>query len=398
MKRHFIPILIVSLSLNAAEPVLDFYRSALQTLKSGQITALETRRGESSISAEKTNRFSNLSLDATYTYTKADQLSGPFNMTTFALSDSLDLFGKRTYTIETLRLETLGNQRLIDARKQTLYISLIDMITAYRKGKALYGLHQSLYTQQDAILGHLKTAAASGNFARMDAERFSDALALLLTQLTKEKNALAAMREQLKLYAPQQRIPSLDEVALNADQNAFLAHEPTLQYTVLHSRQIAEQASGVSKGWVPDVVVGAAYQFNNDPTSYGDNYALNAGIHMGFGGGIAKQAESLRVSALQTSLQSVQQTIEVKQRYIALRNAFETAEQLIEDLQEAEVRADKTSAAMQKAYLKHFVDFNAYLQTIQNLLAIKEQAIDARFQKIRSALILNALSSGVIYE
>ena len=139
MKRHLILILIVSLSLNATEPVLDFYRSALQTLKSGQIRALETRRGESSISAERTNRFSNLSLDAIYTYTKADQLKDSFNMTTFALSDSLDLFGKRTYTIETLRLETLGNQRLIDARKQTLYISLIDMITAYQKGKALYG-------------------------------------------------------------------------------------------------------------------------------------------------------------------------------------------------------------------------------------------------------------------
>lgn len=382
----------------ASDTVIAFYRSALDTLETGKLAALELQRGDLAVSAAAIDRFSTLSLDLLYTYTHAKLLKDPFQTTDIVFSDTIDLFGKQRDSIEALRLESQGNLRVLDFQKQQLFTALTDLIVSYRKGEALYRLHDAFYQQQSSVLEDLRIGVKSGSFPRMDADRFADSLALLEVQITKERSSIDTMKAQLALYAPGHAIPSPAEANVSADEQSFVAHAPQLRYTALHARALTAQASGAAKQWRPDLVAGMAYQFNDDPTANGDNYAFNAGIHMGFGGGIGKSAEAAQVAALQANLQTTQQRIEVQQQYLVLHSDYDSAGHLLEVLEKAVHSAETNTETMQTAYLKHYVDFNAYLQTMQQLLSLKEQQIEARYQAIRSALLLNTLSRGEIYE
>lgn len=398
MIKPFISMLALCATLAASDTLVTFYRAALDTLGTGKIVALESRRGDLAVSGAETDRFSALSLDVLYTHTNAKLLKDPFQTTDIVFSDTIDLFGKQHDSIEALRLESQGNLRLLDMQKQQLFTALTDLVVSYRKGEALYRLHEHFYQQQSTVLEHLRAGVNSGSFPRMDADRFADALSVLEVQIIKEKKSVETMKTQLALYAPGQLIPTPEEQNLSADEQRFISQSPQLRYTAVHAKALAAQASGTSKQWRPDLVAGAAYQFNDDPTANGDNYSFNAGIHLGFGGGIGKNAEAARVAALQANLETTRQRVEVQQQYLALRSDYESADHVLGILENAVRSAEKNAETMQNAYLKHYVDFNTYLQTMQQLLSLKEQQIDARYQTIRNAHLINTLSRGEIYE
>jgi len=67
-------------------------------------------------------------------------------------------------------------------------------------------------------------------------------------------------------------------------------------------------------------------------------------------------------------------------------------------VQEALQRALLTMKKVQIAYLKHYIDFNSYIQTLQSLLSIQEEEIDTHITKQKNITILNTLSRGEIYE
>lgn len=398
MLRHSAMLFILCTVLSAGEPLVAFYRTALETLGTGKMAALESRRGDLAVSGAETDRFATLSADLLYTHTNADLLKQPFQTTDIALGDTIDLFGKRRDSIEALRLESQGNLQLLDLQKQQLFTALADLVVAYRKAEALFRLHARFYRQQNSVLEHLRSGAKAGAFPRMDADRFADALSALEVQIAEERSSIDTMKAQLALYAPGQPIPAPEDQNVSADEARFVLHAPQLRYTALHAGALAAQASGIAKQWRPELVAGMAYQFNNDPTANGDNYAFNAGLHMGFGGGIGKRAEAARVAALQANLEATRQRVEVRQRYLALRSNYESAEQSLSILENAVRNAGKNAETMQKAYLKHYVDFNTYLQTVQQQLSLEVQRIDARYRAIRSALLLNVLSRGEIYD
>lgn len=275
---------------------------------------------------------------------------------------------------------------------------MTDLVVAYRKAEALYDIHEHFYQQQSTVLEQLRTGVKSGSFPRMDAGRFADALSTLEVQIIKEHRSIEMMKAQLALYAPGQPVPSPSDENVSADVQSFIESSPQLRYTTLHARALSAQASGTAKQWHPDLVAGAAYQFNDDPTANGDNYSFNAGIHFGFGGGLGDNAEAARIAALQANLETRRQRVEAQQQYLSLRSAYDTAAHLLEVLKSALCSAEKNAKIIQKAYLKHYVDFNAYLQTMQQLLSLQEQQIEARYQSIRSTQVLNALSQGAIYE
>lgn len=393
-----IPLLFLLCAVVAADPLLPFYREALATVGTAERVALEVRKGDLAVSGAERDRFSALSLDLNYGHTDTTLLKQPYQTTDILFSDTIDLFGRQRDAVEALRLASKGRIQQLNIQKQQLYTALADLVVSYRKAEALYRLHDGFYHRQSVVLEHLRSGVASGSVPSMDAGRFASALVMLEVQTVRERNSVDTMKTQLALYAPGVPVPAPAEQNLSVTEAAFMARSPQLHSAALQAKALAAMAEGTAKQWRPDVVAGAAYQFNNDPTANGDNYTFSAGVRMAFGGGIGDRAEAARVGALQADLDTTRQRVEVQQRFLSLRADYDTAVQVLTLLQTTVRSAEQQADTMQNAYLKHFVDFNTYLQTMQQLLSLKAQQIEARYRGIRSALLLNAFGKGAIYD
>ncbi|HHH37192.1 MAG TPA: hypothetical protein ENK77_01080 [Epsilonproteobacteria bacterium] len=185
---------------------------------------------------------------------------------------------------------------------------------------------------------------------------------------------------------------------MHSDLPRFLAHSPQLKLNDNRARQSLQKVKQIQQSWMPDAVIGANQEYNNDPTANGDNYTLSMGLSMHFDGGMTHSAERQKVDALRINSQKKALEIERKAQYIAWKSNYQTAKRSLASLSKTLKKTNISLKNMRTAYLKHYVDLNTYLQTVKEGLATHEAQIDAKYRMIENALILNVLSEGNIYE
>ncbi len=183
MLKKILLFAFVSVLINADDNVVNFYKSALQTLKYNQTYDLYKKSNTLEKKAVTYNRFANFSLDGGYTYTKADRLNNPFNTSNVSFNDTIDLFGRSSYKVEELALNLKAKDTVLKIQKESLFTFLIDMIGAYGQTKEQLSLHMTLLDEQQSIFNKLQLLNSSGAVSTMDMLRFKNSLTLLKTQI-----------------------------------------------------------------------------------------------------------------------------------------------------------------------------------------------------------------------
>ena len=395
---------IVTLSLFAFTLQADmssFYKDALHTLQYEKSYTLYETSNKTSQSAVSYSKYANFSVDAAYTNTHAKLLpttAGNFNTIDISLSDSIDIFGKNNYKIESLRLEQKATKVQLNAKKEQLFIALINLVSLYNRTSQELQLHQNLFTEQEAIYKKLKLLGEHGDMTKLDVLRFKNTLTTLKTKIVSQNQALKKMKKQLHLYAPHVAIPTLDATRLLFSKEEFIAHNPQATLNSLDAQKKLAQANGMNNSYFPTLDAGISYQKLDDPTGYGDNYSIGVALHLPLNRGDFKEAEALKVSALSFEAQSITYKIQRENEYIGYRESFENASKQLAILEKALSDYKESEATIKTAYLKQYVDFNTYLQVLKQALDVKKQIIAMGAQKAKEATLINAIASGVVYE
>lgn len=378
--------------------ILPFYREALKTLSYQDTYTLQQQSRALSIEAKKKQRYLNLDAGVMHGTTKAKLLEHYFNNTDIGITDTIDLFGKSAEEIHLIQLQMKEDRLLLQVQKEKLFLSLLTMITAYSVSEEKLQLYQKLYQTQAQLLDAARAALKAGAIPMLELTRLENILALIEVQRDSEEQISTMMRAQLKLYAPHIAIPKLSSAKLHSDLPRFLAHSPQLKLNDNRARQSLQKVKQIQQSWMPDAVIGANQEYNNDPTANGDNYTLSMGLSMHFDGGMTHSAERQKVDALRINSQKKALEIERKAQYIAWKSNYQTAKRSLASLSKTLKKTNISLKNMRTAYLKHYVDLNTYLQTVKEGLATHEAQIDAKYRMIENALILNVLSEGNIYE
>jgi len=272
------------------------------------------------------------------------------------------------------------------------------MIEMYHRTVEQHALYQTLFNRQNKIYKKLQTLEKNGDISNLDVLRFSNTLSRLQAQIVSLENQAIKMKKQLKLYVPNQPIPSLHHVKLRRSKESFLAHDPRNDINRYDAHKKSVQAKGMEKSYIPTVTTGVAYQQLDDPTSFGNNYSLNIGLHMPLNQGDFKEAEALKVAALSSQSRSIEMKLQRENEYISRHQAYLNATKELAVLKHSLMAYQKSEKSTKEAYLKQYVDFNTYLQVLTESLAIKEQMIALRYQRDLEATIINAIGLGKIYE
>jgi len=393
-----IMLFITLLSFMLQADILDFYKNVLQTLRYKQTYALYKQADEAQKEGIIYNKFSNFALDAGYSDTKAKQLSQPFNTTNITVTDTLDLFGKSSSRVEELSLDIKAKQTLLEIQKEKLFVSLVSMISIYNQTKERLTLHQSLLHEQQKIYNKLQTLQLSGNISQIDLLRFKNTLILQKINIIDEQTTLEKMKKQLTLYAPHQNIPTFEKSKYLYTKKDFLSQNKQKKLGEISAKQLLAQAKTYSHSYFPDLIVGVNYQKLDDPSSYGDNYSLSAAIHMPFNGNDFKQSQALRIHALSINSKNTEYIVQRESEYNQRFQDYQNAENQLNVLNENLDNYTKSKEMIKAAYLKQYVDFNTYLQVLTESVNIKERIIQLTFLKNEQITILNAITSGVLYE
>ena len=394
--RYLLLIFTLCFTLNA--DVLDFYKNALETLKYNKTYLLYEHANELQQSGVQYSKYANFALDADYSNTKAVTLATPFNTTNVAFTDTMDLFGKQTYKINELKLGLDAKKETLKIKKEQLFISLVNMISIYLQTTQKLQLHQDFLNEQDKIYNKLQLLKKSGTVSDFELLRFKNTFIQLKITMENEKSHIAKMAEQLHSYAPKLDIPNIKEANFLYTKDKFLSNNPQKNLNEIDAKQLMAQAKTTSNKYLPDVIAGASYQKITDPTSYGNNYSFNVGIHIPLNSDYYKQAEALRVNALSIRTKNIEYIVQRKNEYIQRFQDYQNAKTQLKILNENLADYNKSEKTITIAFLKQFVNFNTYLQVLTQVLNIKEQIIQMKYQKISQALIVNSISSGVIYE
>ncbi len=395
---------IVTLSLFAFTLHADmssFYKDALKTLQYEKSYTLYEQSNKTSQSAVTYLKYANFSVDAAYTRTHAKQLpisSGNFNVSDISLNDSIDLFGKNNYKIESLHLDKKVTKAQLNEKKEQLFIALAHLVGLYNKTSQELHLHQNLFSEQEEIYKKLIILGQNGDITQLDILRFKNTLTTLKTKIISQKQEILQMKKQLSLYAPEQEIPLLDTQKLIFSKEAFLSHNPQATLNKLNAQKIATEAKGRNNSYLPILDVGIAYQKLDDPTSYGDNYSVGLRLHMPLSSGNFKEAEALKVQALSQNTQTISYEIQRENEYIGHFEVYQNALKQLMVLQKALPDYEKSAKSIKDAYLKQYVDFNTYLQVLKQVLEVKKQMITMQERKNLESTIINTLASGSIYE
>jgi len=395
---------IVTLSLMAFSVHADmtsFYKDALQTLQYEKSYNLYEHSNKISQSAVTYSKYANFSVDATYTNIHAKLLptsAGNFNTTDIYLSDSIDVLGKNNYKIESLNLNQKATKAQLNVKKEQLFIALIHLVSLYNRTSQELQLHQNLFTEQEAIYEKLKLLGEHGDMTKLDVLRFKNTLTTLKTKIVSQNQALVKMKKQLSLYAPNEAIPTLDATKLLFSKEDFITHNPQETLNSLDAQKKVAQANGMNNSYFPTLDAGVSYQKLDDPTGYGDNYSVGVALHVPLNGGDFKEAEALKVSALSLKAQSITYKIQRENEYIEHRESYENASKQLGILKNALSDYKESETTIKSAYLKQYVDFNTYLQVLQQVLDVKKQIIAMQIQKRKEATLINAIASGKIYE
>ena len=395
---------IVTFSLFAFTLQADmnsFYKDAVQTLQYEKSYNLYETANQTSQSSVTYSKYANFSLDATFSNTHAKLLpttAGNFNTADISLSDSIDIFGKNNYKIESLRLDKKATKAQLDVKKEQLFIALLNLVSLYNQTSQESQLHQNLFIEQDAIYKKLKLLGEHGDMTKLDVLRFKNTLTTLKTKIISQKQALVKMKKQLHLYAPHVAIPTLASTKLLFSKEDFIAHNPQATLNTLNTQKKVAQANGMNNSYYPTLDAGVAYQKLGDPTGYGDNYSIGVALHMPLNGGNFKEAEALKVSALSLQAQSITYKIQRENEYTQDKESFENASKQLAILEKSLSDYKESAATIKTAYLKQYVDFNTYLQVLKQALDVKKQIIALSAQKVKEATIINAIASGKVYE
>jgi len=391
-------VFVALLTFTLQADVIDFYKNVLETLQYQNRYSLYKESLEVQKDGIVYNRFSNFTLDAGYSDTKAKLLQQPFNTINITLNDTLDLFGKSSYRIEELTLDIKAKKTLLDIKKENLFVSLVSMISIYNQTKEYLTLHHSLFNEQKNIYDKLKILELSGSVSQIDVLRFKNALVQLKIKIIDEQTTLEKMKKQLKLYAPNQNIPTFNNTKYLYTKEDFLSQNKQEKLNEISAKQLLSQAKGYADLYLPDFIVGVNYQQLGDPTSYSDNYSFNAAIHMPLSSNNFKQNQALNINALSIKSKNteykIQRQSQYNQRFQNAQNAQNQLTVLHENLEDY----TKSEAMIKAAYLKQYVDFNTYLQVLTDSVRVKEQLIRLTYLKNEQITILNAIASGAIYE
>lgn len=395
---------IVALSLFALTLQADmssFYKDAVQTLQYEKSYTLYEQSNKTSQSGVSYSKYANFSLDAAFTNTHAKLLptsAGNFNTTDISLSDSIDIFGKNNYKIESLRLDQKATKAQLYAKKEQLFIALLKLVSLYNQTSKELELHKNLFNEQEAIYKKLRLLGEHGDMTKLDVLRFKNTLTMLKTKIVSQEHALVKMQKQLKLYAPHVAIPTLNATKLLFSKEDFIAHNPQAMLNTVDAQKRAAQADGMNDSYLPTFDAGVAYQKLDDPTGYGDNYSVGVSLHMPLNGGDFKEAEALKVSALSFEAQTLTYKVQRENEYTQYRESFENASKQLAILEKALSDYEESEATIKTAYLKQYVDFNTYLQVLQQALDVKKQIIAMQAQRAKEATLINAIASGKVYE
>ncbi len=395
---------IVTLSLlafSAHADMTSFYKDALKTLQYEKSYNLYETSNKTSQSAVTYSKYANFTLDGAYSKTYAQYLptsSGSFNTTDISLHDTLDLFGKNNYKIQTLRLDVKSEKKKLSLKKEQLFISLVNMVALYNKTQMQLKIHQELYKKQQKIYAKLEGLAKNGDITALDILRFKNTLTTLQTKIVAQTQELAKMKAELHLYAPNQSIPKLIQTKLLYSEKDFLAHNPQANINTLDAQKLLAQAQGMNKQYMPNVTVGMSYEKLDDPTAYGDNHSFDVAVQIPLNGGNFKDAEALKAAALSRQTQSVEYKIQRKDEYIRHYQAYVNAKNQLAILEKSLKDFKQSEVTIEQAYLKQYVDFNTYLQVLKQALDVKNQIIAMQTTEHLEATIINAIASGKVYE
>ncbi len=395
---------IVTLSLFAftlQADISSFYKDALHTLQYEKSYMLYESSNKISQSGVSYSKYANFNVDVVYKNTHAKLLptsTGNFNTTDISVSDSIDIFGKNNYKIESLRLDKKATKAQLDAKKEQLFIALVNLVSLYNRTSQELELHQTLFMEQEAIYKKLKLLGEHGDMTKLDVLRFKNTLTTLKTKIVAQNQALVKMKKQLHLYAPHVAIPTLTATQLLFSKEDFIAHNPQATLNSIDAQKKVAQAKGMNNSYFPILDAGVAYQKLDDPTGYGDNYSVGVALHMPLNSGNFQEAEALKVSALTLKAQTITYKIQRENEYIGHRESFENASQQLAILEKALSDYEESAATIKTAYLKQYVDFNTYLQVLKQALDVKKQIIVMQTQKVKEATLINAIASGKVYE
>jgi len=399
MTCRFLFLAALFLTLASADnSIIPFYKEALKTLSYQDTYTLQQKSRTLSIEAKKKQQYLNLDAGIMYGATNAKLLPHHFNNTDIGITDTIDLFGKNVEEIHLIQLQMKEDRLLLQVQKEKLFLSLLSMISAYRASEEKLKLYKKLYQTQYTLLKAVRSAVKAGTMPMLERTRLENIMALIEVQRDQEKQIVTMMKAQLKLYSPHHTIPQLSSSRLHSDLPRFLASSPQLKLNDNQAMQASQKIKQIEQSWMPDAIIGANQQFNDDPTNYGDNYTLNMGLSMHFDGGMTHDIERQKVDALKIKSQKKVLEIERKTQYITWKTQYQAAKRSFASLSRTLKGTNVTLRNMRTAYLKHYVDLNTYLQTIKESLTTHEAAINAKYKMIKNALILNTFSKGIIYE
>lgn len=396
---RIILILIISMALDAN--IIDFYKKAVTTLQYNKGYTLDTKANKLSQSGVNYSRYANFTFNANFSNTNAKKLpdtSGTFDTTNITLYDTLDLFGKNSYKIDTLTLDLKSQKSLLYIQKEQLFISLVTMIALYNKTLKQVSLYKTVFNEQKEIYKKIEKLQQNGAITGIEILRFKNQLTALKMTIINQENEILKMKKQFQLYAPNEQIPILRNSKLLYSEKEFLSRNPQLHFNTTEAQKLSMQAKGLQHTYLPDVTAGAAYQKNGDPTSYGDNYSLTVGLQLPINSGDFKEAQALKAGALSLKSKNIQYKIRRKNEYITRYQDYINASEELKILQKSLSDYEKSEKTIKSAYLRHYVDFNTYLQVITQTLRVKEQIIALKSKKALESAILNNIASGAIYE
>jgi len=387
----------ITLSLFLQADVINFYKSAVQNLQYDKAYSLYKQSATLSKDALVYSQYADLSLDASYTNTKAKLLQNSFNTSDIAISDTLDIFNKKSYLIDAIASDIKSQRYLLQNKKEQLFHTLVSMIALYHALNQKIMLNQQLYDEQKSLYDKLFILQEHGAISKLDLLRFKNTLTQLQTKIIRQKNNLAKMDKQLNLYAPKQNIPNLDS-KIRYSKKLFLSHNPLSNANEAMAEKSLAEAKALGDNYLPELTVGMAYQKLDDPTSYGNNYSFNLALHIPLNSSDQKEAEALKAKALSQESHKIELQLQRENQYIALLQNYESANKQLQVLQSNLNDYIQSQQTVKAAFVKQYVDFNSYLQVLSQTLHIQEQIIDLQQQRNQNATFINSIAAGVLYE
>ncbi len=217
-KALFLSFLILQTSYGS---ILGFYQDALKSVNLQTQQSYINSSKKLQISALKIDRAVNITSGISYGKTKAKNLTSNFTKTNIFIKDTVDIFNQNQNKIKFLSLSMRGKSIMLNIQKRALFISLVNMIGAYQKTKAVLNMRKSILKEQLLLQQGLKEAVQAGGKPRLEYLRFTNAIALLKYKVTQEQGSVNTMRATLHMYAP--HIPKLLHVKLHANQALYRA-------------------------------------------------------------------------------------------------------------------------------------------------------------------------------